>query len=162
MINDVDSEDEPEKANARHTEFLGGARQSECSEVEDTDGDPGIRRQACKKLELDDCKAMLRRVQEIERASAPGRHKEADTQMNGYAVAFRTLLEKSMPRIPRQNAPTRPSLPSNDAKSFQSVVAKETRMKQANDEQDSAQANLDERDLAASASKPRPGRPSVR
>jgi hypothetical protein len=69
---------------------------------------------------------------------------------------------KNMPRIPRQNAPTRPSLPSNDAKSFQSVVAKETRMKQANDEQDSAQANLDERDLAASASKPRPGRPSVR
>jgi hypothetical protein len=88
MINDVDSEDEPEKANARHTEFLGGARQSECSEVEDTDGDPRIRRQACKKLELDDCKAMLRRVQEIERASAPGRHKEADAQMKGYAVAF--------------------------------------------------------------------------
>jgi hypothetical protein len=52
-----------------------------------------------------------------------------------------------MPRIPRQNAPTRPSLPLNDAKSFQSVVAKETQMKQAKDDQDSAQANLDERDL---------------
>jgi hypothetical protein len=46
VINDVDSKDEPEKANARRTEILGGAGESECSEVEDTDGDPRVRRQA--------------------------------------------------------------------------------------------------------------------
>ena len=45
------------------------------AEVEDTEGDITVRRQAVNKLDLDACKAMLKRDQEVARAGAPGRHK---------------------------------------------------------------------------------------
>ena len=78
FTNDVDSDDEAtEKANRLRSEFLGGAGESDCSDVEDTEGDLTVRRQAFKKLDLDECKALLRRDKEVERARAAGRTKEA-------------------------------------------------------------------------------------
>ena len=116
FINDVDSNDEAtEKPNRLRSEFLGGACESDGSDVDDTEGDLTVRRQAFKKLDLDECKALLRRDKEVERASAPGRHKDAYTQMKSYATVFRTVLDKEMSAVPSQNIPTRPSLPLHDA-----------------------------------------------
>ena len=76
FINDVDSADEGDKKrNLIQSEFLGGAGEDDAEEIEDIEGDPSVQRQAVIKLSLDDCKAMLRRDQELERASAPDRHK---------------------------------------------------------------------------------------
>ena len=60
-----------------------------------TKGDLTIRRQALNKCSLDECKAMLARNKEVERADAPGRTKEADAQMKGYVQAFQSVLQKS-------------------------------------------------------------------
>ena len=47
FINDVDSDDETsEKPNPLRSEFLGGTGESDCSDVEDTEGDSIVRRQA--------------------------------------------------------------------------------------------------------------------
>ena len=89
FINDVDSDDEgAPKPNPLTSEFLGGGGDSDCSEVEETEGNPTLSRQPQHRLDLDACKAMLRRDKEVERACALGRHKEADMQMKGYASAF--------------------------------------------------------------------------
>ena len=78
FTNDVDSDDEAtEKANRLRFEFLGGAGESDCSDVEDTEGDLTVRRQAFQKLHLYECKALLKRDKEVERARAAGRTKEA-------------------------------------------------------------------------------------
>ena len=49
FVNDVDSEDEGQH-NARrlHSEFVGGGGESDCDEIEDTEGDLTIHRQAIK------------------------------------------------------------------------------------------------------------------
>ena len=98
----MDSDEEAaKKPNPLHSEFLGGAGDSDCSEVEDTEGDLTVKRQALRSLDLAACKAMLKRQREVERASAPGRHREADMQMKGYVSVFGSILESSLPGAPR-------------------------------------------------------------
>ena len=70
---------------------------------------------------------MLARTKEVERANAPGRTKEADGQMRMYAAAFNGVLNRSLPSVPAQNAPARPSLPIYEAANFQRCMAKEMR-----------------------------------
>ena len=97
-MKDVDSDAEYHDAAKRlYSELLGGGGESDCEEIEDTEGDLLIRRQAMKKYTLDECKAMLGREKEVERANAPGRTKEADAQMKRHALAFQSVLHKDLP-----------------------------------------------------------------
>ena len=115
FINDVDSEDEGVKANRLYSEFLGGAGEDDCSEVDDTESGVAVRRQTLK-IDLDACKTMLKRVKEVERA-------------NGGARDFfpKRFLEKDIFKSPSNNVLARPSFPLNDAANFQRAVDKETR-----------------------------------
>ena len=135
FINDVDSDDEKvQQANAIRSEFLGGA--GEDDEVfEDETEDMTNRRQALVPLNTDECKAMLRRDQEIQRTEAPGRHKEADVQMKGYVGTFGKVLEMNMHQVPiEQRSHLRASLPFLTAMDYQRAVAKEMRMQQQSED----------------------------
>ena len=132
FVNDVDSDAEEGKGrNPITSEFLGGWGEDDDDAVEDTGGDLTVRRQAVVQLSLDECKALLRRDRELERASAPGRHKDADVQMKGYMQTFGSVLKLGLPQIRgkgRLHLPT--SLPLGAAADFQRAVAKEMRMQQ--------------------------------
>jgi hypothetical protein len=147
FVNDVDSEDEGDKKrNVFQSEFLGGAGEDDGDEIEDTEGDSSIQRQAVIKLSLDDCKAMLRRDKELERASAPGRHKEGDMQMKNYVQVFGNLLQLPLPEVPIQpRLHLAASLQFHIAANFQRAVAKEMRMLQNSNAipQDDAEPSLD-------------------
>ena len=95
FVNDVDSEDESNNAdkNRVHSEFLGGRGESDCDEQEDTEGDLTIRRQALNKKSLQECKAVLSRSNEVERANAPGRTKEADAQIKTMCLLFKAYYK---------------------------------------------------------------------
>ena len=98
----------------------------------DIDGDPTVRRQALVQLSLDESQAMLRRDKELERANAPGRHREADMQMKGYVEAFGGVLQLDLPEVPSQRrSHLAASLPLHSAVDFQRAVAKEMRTQQA-------------------------------
>jgi hypothetical protein len=149
FTNDVDSDDddarEKEETRRLRSEFLGGLDDDDASEVEDTEGgDLLIRRHPVKRLDLDECKALLRRDREVERASAPGRHKEADIQMKGYVSTFRSVFEKDMPTVPAVNVLDKPSLPHNSARSFQNAVAKEARASESTCDRDGNELSLQE------------------
>ena len=105
FVNDIDSDEEDQKAKPFQSEFLGGGGESDCDEIEDTEGDLTIRRQAIRKCTLEQCKDMLSRKKEVERANAPGRTKEADAQMKKYANAFQSILQKDLPPVSAQHAP---------------------------------------------------------
>ena len=78
-------------------------------------------------------------------AQARGRpDKDADTQIKGYATAFRSVLHKDMPAVPAQNVPARPSLPLHDARNFQRAVAKESRAELAKDDHEVTELDLDQ------------------
>ena len=123
---------------------MGGGGESDYDEVEDTEGDLTIRRQALKKCSLDECKAMLGRNKEVARANAPGRTKEADAQMKGYVQAFQSVLLKTLPPVPLHNAPPKPSLLLHNAACFQRAQAKEMRAQQPNDAEDYADLDLND------------------
>ena len=145
FINDVDSDADEggKKGTAIYSEVLGGGGEDDYDIHEDIDGDPTVRRQAFVQLSLDECRAMLRRDREIERANAPGRHKEADTQMKGYMQAFGGVLELALPEVPTQGrSQLAASLPLHSAADFQRAVAKEMRAQQATLE-NSADANTE-------------------
>ena len=67
------------------------------------------------------------RDEEVRRAEAPGRHKEAHTHMKRYVAAFGSVLTARFPEVPAQNAPGRPSLPLSTAANFQRAAAAEAR-----------------------------------
>ena len=144
FVNDVDSDDEKQNADKKRitSEFLGGGGDDDCDEQEDTEGDPSIRRQAVKKCSLDECKAMLARDKEVERANGVGRTKEADAQMQGYVQAFQSVLQKTLPPVPLHNAPSKPSLLLHEAACFQRAQAKDMRAQQPNEDEDHADFNL--------------------
>ena len=146
----MDSDEEGGKeGNAIYSEFLGGAGEDDCDIQEDIDGDPTVRRQALLQLSLDECKAMLRRDKELERANAPGRHKEADMQMKGYVEAFGCVLQLPLPEVPTQRrSHLAASLPLHSAADFQRAVAKEMPTQQAKNENNTdTTAELSLRDL---------------
>ena len=147
FVNDVDSEDEgDQKRNLFQSEFLGGAGEDDGDEIEDTEGDFSIQRQAVITLSVDESKAMLRRDKELERASAFGRHKEGDTQMKNYVEVFGNLLQLPLPEAPIQpRSHLAASLPFHIAANFQRAVAKEMRMLQQSNTipQDHAEPGLD-------------------
>ena len=68
-------------SNTIRSEFFCGGGEDDSDVQEDIEGDPTVRRQALFQMTLNECKAFLRRDRELERATAPGRHKEADMQM---------------------------------------------------------------------------------
>jgi len=129
FVNDVDSDDEGAKERGNfHSECLGGAGEDDADELEETEGDLTVRRQALCRLSLDECKAMLRRDKELQRANAPGRPKEADKQMKAYAHTFGSMMRLSPPTIPTQRrSHLAVSLPFHAAANFQRAVAKEMR-----------------------------------
>ncbi len=131
FVNDIESEVEAmQEANVMRSEFLGGADEDD-NVVEDAEGDTSVRRQALFHLSLDECKAMLRRDQELQRASAVGRPREADVQMKRYVEAFGSVLRLGMPEATEQRRlHLAASLPFNMALDFQRAVAKEMRMQQ--------------------------------
>ena len=51
-------------------------------------------------IDLDRCRQMLARREEIERASAPGRHKEVETQMKKYPEFLQAVNNRNLPPIP--------------------------------------------------------------
>ena len=131
FVNDVDSDDEVSKGRTLITsEFLGGAGEDEDDDdvVDDAEGDVNVRRRALFHLTLDECKALLSRDRERERASKPGRHKEADVQMQGYVQVFGSVLRLGLARSDDSHLAT--SLPLAAAATFQRAVAKEMRMQQ--------------------------------
>ena len=91
---------------------------------------------------------MLRRDKELERANAPGRHREADMQMKGYVEAFGGVLQLDLPEVPTQRrSHLAASLPLHSAADFQRAVAKEMRTQQAiaeNDTDTTAETSLRE------------------
>ena len=139
-MNDVDLDDEVSKGRALITsEFLGSAGEDENDDdvVDDTEGDVNVRRRALFDLTLDECKALLSRDRECERARAPGRHKQADTQMRDYVQVFGSVLRLGLPEVRHQERFARSddshlatSLPLAAAATFQRAVAKEMRMQQ--------------------------------
>ena len=134
FINDVDSDEEKTRGPDRpRSEFLGGGGESDCSEVEveETEGDPTLMRQALRKLDLEASKAMLRREAEVQRACAPGRHKEADTQMKSYASSFGAVLKISAADVPQEHVPPKPSTPLHVSANFQRAMAQEMQTEQA-------------------------------
>ena len=130
FMNDVDSDDEATKErNPIYSEFLGGAGEDEQDDVEDIDGDLTVRCQALFQMSLDECKALLRKDNELQRASAPGRHKEAHRQMKGYVDALGGVLQLEPLEIPtHRQSHLAASLPLHAAADFQGAVAKEMRM----------------------------------
>ena len=76
--------------------FLGGGAADDFEVEEDIEGDPTVRHQPQFEMTLDECKAFLRRDRELERARAPGRHKEAVSNAPSPAQGCRDL-----PRCPR-------------------------------------------------------------
>ena len=146
FINDVDSDNENHDAEKRrvYSELLGGGGDSDCDEKDDTEGDLTIRRQALNKISLDECKAMLGRSKEVERANAPGRTKESDAQMKGYVHAFESVLLKTLPPVPPHNALPKPSLLLHDCAAFQRAEAKDMRAQQPTDAEDDADLDLND------------------
>ena len=147
--NDVDSEDEAiKKRSFIHSEFVGGAGEDDVDEIDETEGDLTVRRQALFQMSLDDCKALLRREKELERASAPGRHKEADVQMKDYARAFSGVFHLPLPEVPSQRrSHLAVSMLHHIAANFQRVVAKEMRTQQPGSESitgSSAEFNIED------------------
>ena len=103
----------------------------DCEEQEDVERDPTVRRQALFKMDLDECKALLRRDRELERARALGRHKEADMQMKRYMTNFGhvlTILEAQIPKQRRSHLAA--SIPLHTAQNYQHAVAKEMQQQQ--------------------------------
>ena len=83
-------------------------------------------------LSLDECKELLRRGKEVERAKAVGRHKESDKHMKGYVDKFGSVLEFALPELSLQRRlHLAGSLPLHSAIDFQRAVAKEMQMQQA-------------------------------
>ena len=146
FVNDVDSENENNNADKTrvHSEFLGGGGESDCDEQEDTEGDLTIRRQALNKKSLQECKAVLSRSNEVERANAPGRTKEADAQIKNYVLTFQSVLQKSLVPPPSDNTPRKPSLLLHNAANFQNAQAKELRTQQPNDTETNTEIDLDD------------------
>ncbi len=130
-VNDADSEDDRDykPAHLRHSEFLGGdgGDESDGSIQEGADGDTTLHRIAKHKLNWEECMAKLRRVPEIDCASAPGRPREAHKQMKAFAATFGPLLEKSMPPVPQRKERFNTSWSYTDAAAFQRCVATEKR-----------------------------------
>jgi hypothetical protein len=97
---------------------------------------------------------MLRRDKELERASAVGRHKEADVQMKDYVHAFGSVLQLSMPSVPTQGrSHLDASLPLHAAANFQRAVAKELRTHQQGDDklpQDATEPSIEQLHLLQS------------
>ena len=54
--------------------------------------------------------SILQREEEIEAASQPGRHREADVQMKAFADHFGEALTATLPPIPAENTTARPRL----------------------------------------------------
>ena len=54
-------------------------------------------------IDLNRCRQMLARKEEIERARAPGRHKEAETQMKKYQDFLQAVNSQNLPQIPNNN-----------------------------------------------------------
>ena len=135
FINDIDSDDEDAKQAKLciRSEFLGGA--GEDDEVfEDEAEDMKNRRIALVTLSTDECRAMLRRDQEIKRLEAPGRNKEADLQMKGYMGTFGKIIEGEMPQVPiEKRSHLSASLHIHNAIDYQRAVAKEMRMAKSDD-----------------------------
>ena len=129
IINDVDSEGEDAKdSKSIRSEFFGGCGEDDCEEQEDIEGDPTVRRRALFKMTLDECRAVLRRDRELERARAPGRHKEADMQMQRYMATFGHVLTMPAAQIPTQRrSHLSASTPLRAAQDYQRAVAKEMR-----------------------------------
>ena len=80
FMNDIDSDEDDgsKKDHAIHSEAVGGHGEDDSDIEEDIDEDFNVIRQALIQLPLDECKTALRRDKELERANAPGRHREAD------------------------------------------------------------------------------------
>ena len=99
--------------------------------MDDAEGDVNVRRRALFHLTLDECKALLSRDRERERASKPGRHKEADMQIQGYVQVFGSVLRLGLSEVRHQERlHLATSLPLAAAATFQRAVAKEMRMQQ--------------------------------
>ena len=82
-------------------------------------------------MTLNECQAFLRRDREVERARAPGRHKEADMQMKKYMETFEDVLTMPAAQIPAQRrSHLAASLPLHAAQDYQRAVAKEMRQQQ--------------------------------
>ena len=82
-------------------------------------------------MTLDECRAVLRRDRELERARAPGRHKEADMQMKRYMATFGHVLTMPEAQIPKQRrSHLSASIPLRAAQDYQRAVAKEMRQQQ--------------------------------
>ena len=107
-----------------------------------------IRKRPQFEMTLDDCKAFLRRDKELERANAPGRHKEADRQMKKYMATFGNVLTMPAARSPPQRrSHLAASLPLHAAQDYQRAVAKEMRQQQQQNrnsvEEDTAEPSLE-------------------
>ena len=103
FINDVNSNDETiEKPDHLLAEFLGGAGESECSEVGETEGDLIVRWHAFKQMDVQESKALLWRDKEIECASALGRDKEVIRKCKVALLLFAVCWKRTCQQCPRK------------------------------------------------------------
>ena len=116
-----------------------------CEEQEDIEGDPTVRRRALFKMTLDECRAVLWRDRELERARVPGRRKEAYMHMKRYMATFGHVLTMPAAQIPPQRrSHLAASLPLHAAQDYQRAVAKEMRQQQQQQRRNSVQEDAAE------------------
>ena len=90
-------EDVLRKADKREVEFYGGGDQEE---MEDEDWEHGDVQYTCREngnFTEDECRSLLCREMEVERAGKPGRHSERDVQMQGFVRTFAEELHMTLP-----------------------------------------------------------------
>ena len=132
FINDVDSDIEDAKdGTTLRSEFVGGLGEDACEEIDDLDGEQGIKRKAIHQLNLAECQKMLRREAEIARLGMAGRPRDSDVQMRAYADVFGPILNMTSSSTVGLNRPLlEASRPIDQAKQYQQIVAKEMRSQQ--------------------------------
>lgn len=79
-------------------ECLGGDQDDD---VEDEEFSAETIQRSKVHIDLDRCRQMLARTDEIERARAPGRHKEAETHMKKYPEFLQAVNSQNLPPIPK-------------------------------------------------------------
>ena len=99
---DTDGDDDllpDDKSRWKEAECLGGMVDDDIQDEEFADE---VIQRSKVHIDLDRCRQMLARKEEIERAKGPGRHKETETQMKKYPELLQSVNNQDLPPIPRE------------------------------------------------------------
>jgi len=106
VIEDANEEDLlPDLGDTRkESEWCGGEGEGNDTEDEEFDGIALQRSRV--NFDLDQCRHMLARTEEVERAKAPGRHKDGDMHMKRYPGFLHDVNAERLPQLPADSSTT--------------------------------------------------------